>query len=128
MQMAEDQAEDLREFFSSLIEILHRTDRVSVSLDTVQLEICERRLEGSLGIVLALSSALDEASSLKDLLDELSDILTTKLLSTGFILDLLRNASVAENRYPDVLLSTGGRPTYNITEGQIEQLRETGMN
>ena len=128
MQMAEDQAEDLREFFSSLIEILHRTDRVSVSLDTVQLEICERRLEGSLGIVLAFSSALDEASSLKDLLDELSDILTTKLLSTGFILDLLRNASVAENRYPDVLLSTGGRPTYNITKGQIEQLRETGMN
>ena len=61
-------------------------------------------------------------------MDELSDILTTKLLSTGFILDLLRNASVAENRYPDVLLSTGGRPAYNITKGQIEQLRETGMN
>ena len=91
MHMVEDKAEDLREFFSSLIEIFHRSDRVSVSLDTIQLEICERRLEGSLGIVLALSSALHEASSPKDLLDDLSDILTNKLLSTGFILDLLRN-------------------------------------
>jgi hypothetical protein len=62
--MAEDQVGDLREFFSSLLEILHRTNRVSVSLDTVQLELCERRLEGSLGIILALSSAVDEASSL----------------------------------------------------------------
>ena len=126
--MVEDKAEDLREFFSSLIEIFHRTDRVSVSLDTIQLEICERRLEGSLGIVLALSSALHEASSPKDLLNEESDILTNKLLSTGFVLDLLRNAFVAENRYPDLLLRTGGRPAYNITKGQIEQLCETGMN
>ncbi len=128
IKMAEDQVGDLREFFSSLLVILHRTDRVSVSLDTVQLEICERRLEGSLGIVLALSSAVDEASSLKDLLDGLTDILTAKLLNTGFILNLLRNAVVAENLYPDVLPSTGGRPAYNITKEQIDQLRETGMN
>ena len=97
-------------------------------MDTVQLEICERRLEGSLGIVLALSSAVDEASSLKDLLDGLTDILTAKLLNTGSILNLLRNAVVAENLYPDVLPSTGGRPAYNITKEQIDQLRETGMS
>jgi hypothetical protein len=126
--MAEDQVGDLREFFSSLLEILHRTDRVSVSLDTVQLELCERRLEGSLGIILALSSAVDEASSLKDLLDGLTDILTAKLLKTGFILNLLRNAVVAENLYQDALPSTGGRPAYNVTKEQINQLRETGMN
>ena len=55
-QLAKDQ--DLREFFSSLLEILNRTDKVSVSLHTVPLAICERRLESSLGVVLALFSQL----------------------------------------------------------------------
>ena len=118
--MADSQAEDLREFFCSLLEILRRTDEVSVSLDTVQLEVCERRLQDGIGIVLAITSAVDATSTLKDMLDRLTDFLTTKLLSVGLILNLLRNAAIAENRYPEVLPSTGGRPAYYITKEQIE--------
>ena len=83
------------------------------------------------GIVLAISSAVDAAATVttvKGMLDRLTDILTTKLLSIGLILNLLRNAAIAENRSPEVLSSTRGRPAYYITKEQIEQLRETGMN
>ena len=106
----------------------HRVDTVCGSRDTAQLEIFERRLEGSLGIVLALSSIVDGTSTLKVLLDGLTDIITSKLLSIGLILNLLRSSTIAENRHQQVLPSTGGRPAYNITKEQIEQLRETGMN
>ena len=106
----------------------HRVDTVCGSRDTAQLEIFERRLEGSLGIVLALSSIVDGISTLKVLLDGLTDIITSKLLSIGLILNLLRSSTIAENRHQQVLPSTGGRPAYNITKEQIEQLRETGMN
>ena len=126
--MADDQTSDLREFFSSLLDILHRTDRVSDSSDIVQLEICQRRLEESLGIVLGFCAAIDRSSNLKDLLDELTDILTDKLLHIGVFLNLLRNAVVPVNRRLDNLPSCGGRPAYRITKDQIEQLRETGMN
>ena len=123
-----DDAEVLREFFTSLSKILDRVDTVCGSRDTAQLEIFERRLEGSLGIVLALSSIVDGTSTLKVLLDGLTDIITSKLLSIGLILNLLRSSTIAENRHQQVLPSTGGRPAYNITKEQIEQLRETGMN
>ena len=123
-----DDAEDLREFFTSLSEILDRVDTVCGSRDTAQLEIFERRLEGSLGIVLALSSIVDGTSTLKVLLDGLTDIITSKLLGIGLIFNLLRSSTIAENRHQQILPSTGGRPAYNITKEQIEQLRETGMN
>ena len=42
---------------------------------------------------------------------------------------VMENSSVEERREVTCLLpSTGGRPAFNITKGQIESLRETGMN
>ena len=75
--MADNQVEDLGEFFSFLLQTVHRTDEISVSLDSVQLEICERRLQDGIRIVLVMSSAVDVRATvtLKGMLNSLIDIL-----------------------------------------------------
>ena len=115
--------------FYSLREILRRVDVCCSSLDSVHLEVFQRRFEESLRIVLALSAcALDEISGLKDLLERFIDILAVKLLKITSVLDALRSTYVAQHRHLDVLPTTGGRPAYHITKEQIEQLCETGMS
>ena len=75
-----------------------------------------------------LFSSVEETSNLKDLTDRIVDLLNACLLNIGLLLDLQRDGAIPQNSYPDVLPSTGGRPAYNITKEQVEQLRETGMN
>ena len=128
-QLNEDiNVEELREFFTDLQEILYRVDESCRSLDFVHLDIQQRRLGRYFEIVLVLFSSIEETSNLKDLTNRIVDLLTASLLNIGLLLDLQRDGTIPQNSYPNVLPSTGGRPAYNITKEQVEQLRETGMN
>ena len=74
-------------------------------------------------------SSIEETSNLKDLTDRIVDLLTANLVNIGLLLDLQRDGAIPQKNHPDVLPSTGGRPAYNITKEQVEQLlREAGMD
>ena len=109
-----------------MVSLSNSVDRSAAAYrasDLVILEICSRRLEEHLRVLSAIS--LSQNSS--DLLGELTDCMATLLRHASDII----NASsyrVKEGRPVPLSASTGGRPAYNISKEQIEQLRETGMN
>ena len=100
-------------------------DRIATgydSSDLVSLEISLRRLEEHLGVLSAISFSQNQSD-----LEELIDCLATLLRRTS---DVINSSSSCANegRLVAFCSSTGGRPSYEISKAQIEELRETGMN
>ena len=114
-------AETLTEFLDSLRRTIERIAAVYQASDLVCFEICERRLEEHIRILIAIS--LSHNSSSGDLSGVLEDSLAVLVRKMSDIL----NASCfcpKERSQLSLSTSTGGRPAYNITKEMIEQLRE----
>ena len=82
-------------------------------------------------MLIAISSALKEnlpgpPSSLHNLVEEL--ILSTEKHLNELCVTVSTCTTEEKISTPRLNPSSGGRPSYNITKQQIEQLRETGMN
>lgn len=119
---------DLQDFFASL-------DRcIALALDTLQhrrddlayIEHVERRLEENLRVFLAIEMVAranlgeQRRSLLQQLAHELANLLSE--------VSNLKTVNRWDNHsYTPPVLSTEGRPKYNITKEQLDQLRETGM-
>ena len=119
---------DLQDFFASLGRC------IALALDTLQhrrddfayIEHVERRLEEHFRVFLAIEMVaranLDEQrrSLLQHLASELANLLSD--------VSNLKTINRGDNDgYAPPVSSTEGRPKYDITKEQIEQLRETGM-
>ena len=117
--------------------------RQSLSLiDPLGLEHCKSKLERCIPIVSSILLCVpnDSQNECQQTEGETAEtFVTLRSLVERLIFEMemelekvtlaLETASVEESR--DVisfLPSTGGRPAYNITKIQIEQLRETGLN
>ena len=118
-------AEDLSEFLDSLRRTIERIAAVYHESDLVCFEICERRLEEHIRILIAIS--LSQNSSSANLFDLLEDSLAVLVRKMSDILNASRYCPKERSQLA-LSASTGGRPAYDITKEMIEQLRETGMN
>ena len=128
-----DNVEELRNFFLDLEALFGHTQRIFENRDVIGAEYCKTKLESYTPIVLSMRGAFTER--LNDVQDESSllNLLTELIASIESLLEKLsqiveihpvkRNHNVCPT-----LPSTGGRPAFNITKEQIEQLRDTGMN
>ena len=114
--------DEFRDFLFSLSGIVDRIATGYDSSDLVSLEISLRRLEEHLGVLSAISFSQNQSD-----LEELIDCLATLLRRTS---DVINSSSSCANEGRLVALgsSTGGRPSYEISKAEIEELRETGMN
>ena len=128
-----DDVEELRNFFLDLEALFGRTQRIFENKDVIGAEYCKTKLESYTPIVLAMRGALTE--SLDDVQDESSLFnLLTQLIACieGLLEKLYQIVQIhpvkRNNNICPTLPSTGGRPAFNITKKQIEQLRDTGMN
>ena len=104
--------------------------------DPLGLDHYKSKLERSIPIVAAISLAVHNSPIVEDtqsrrtplgsLLEELISGMETEL---GKLTTVLEVPSIQRKREVTSLLpSTGGRPAFNLTKDQIEQLRDTGMN
>ncbi len=132
--MAENTTE-LREFFLDLETLFVSSQRVYENKDTIGAEYCIHKLENYISIVAAIFGTVSENINTSTLENENSmSTLLSKLLSA--MEEVLKKLSEITEPYPvrsinnvcPTLPSTGGRPAFNITKEQIEQLRDTGMN
>lgn len=139
-----DDVEDLGDFLITLNTLFEQIHRSLYNKDTIGAEHCKNKLENYIGIVVAMSVALTEIDNNTTSREtnhatrvtqrtSLTTLLTD--LIAGMENELEKLSQVVENhpveRKRDVtsfLPSTGGRPAFNITKEQIEQLRETGLN
>ena len=101
------------------------------------MEHCKNKLEHYIPIVVAMKVAVSENTApnpnnlqyLPPLNTLLDNLVTAMELELGKCAEVIENCPVEEPRdVVSLLPSTGGRPAYNITKDQIEQLRETGLN
>ena len=125
-----DLSQDLISFFVSLANRVTRLPAIRGDSDIVGLEICHRKLGEHLRILVAISvqvSVLGSQTGIQQLLQDLIDQVAALSREISVILDS-QNSDMAPERQVEFLQSTGGRPAYNISKEQIEQLRETGMN
>ena len=132
--MAENTTE-LRDFFLDLETLFVSSQRVYENKDTIGAEYCINKLENYISIVAAIFGTVSENINTSTLENENSmSTLFSKLLSA--MEEVLKKLSEITEPYPvrsinnvcPTLPSTGGRPAFNITKEQIEQLRDTGMN
>ena len=92
------------------------------------------KLADYLSIVVAMSVKINTQSDRElNLLHEQGNLIGTGrslgLLLNNLIEVIAMHATQVERReITSVLPSSGGRPAYSITKGQVEQLRETGMS
>lgn len=122
-------SQDLTEFVDCLSNLIGGIASAFNVKDDVRLEICGRRLEEHLRVLVAVSISQNSGfdSSLQDLLETLADSLAELLSRISH--NLNENClGKKERRIVSFSRSTGGRPAYEISKGQIEELRETGMN
>ena len=130
--------EELTEFFQMLHRLCHHIQQSLFIRDPIDLEHCKCKLERSIPIVAAIFLAVNNnsATNVVDVQDQMHPLgsLLEMLLSgmEGEVEKIARvlETPTAERRreVTSFLPSTGGRPSYDITKEQIEQLRDTGMN
>lgn len=130
--MMEELVQELTGFFNSLINIVTRLDALQGESNIVGLEICHRKLDEHLRILVAISVQVGQGdtgsnSGMQQLLQDVIDQVVALSRYISVALDSEISGTVTE-RHVGLLQSSGGRPAYNITKEQIEQLRETGMN
>ena len=137
--------EELREFLQSLNLLFTQIQHSLSSNDSVCMEHQRNKLADYLSIVVAMSVKVNTQSDRElNLLHEQGNLIGTGR-SLGLLLNnLIENmerelgklseviamhvTQVERREITSVLPSSGGRPAYSITNGQVEQLRETGMN
>ena len=139
-----ESCEELTDFFQMLDNLFVHIQQSIFFRDPVDLRHCKQKLEQSLPIVTAIffavnNSVLNTTSGIQShgeagetrppitwLLEELMNTIERKMNNISAVLQ----AADREDRrtITSLLPSTGGRPAYNITKEQIEELRETGMN
>lgn len=133
--MAED-VEELKDFFLGLNTLFGRSLRAFQNKDTIGVEYCKTKLENYISIVVAMSGALSEnlymASASNDnnlpmLLEDMVIAMEKELEKLSQVAETCPERNITINAC-STLTSTGGRPAFNITKDQIEQLRDTGMN
>ena len=118
-------------FMLSIIYLTKVGDHDAVeNRDPIGTEHCKRKMEHYILIVVAMKVAVDENSasnsSLSNLLNSLVIAMERELEELS---EVVEHCPVESVRHVVSLLpSTGGRPAYNISKIQIEQLRETGLN
>lgn len=144
--MASD-VEELSEFLVSL-NVLFNQIQHSLSInDHICMEHQKNKLEDYLSIVIAMSVKVnsgpsevvqrqDEAARLglarevlplSALLHELVVMMEQELEKLSEVIEM-RSTRTERREITSMLPSSGGRPAYNITKEQVEQLRDTGMN
>ena len=130
--------EELTEFFQTLDRLSHHIQQSLFVRDPIDLEHCKCKLERSIPIVAAILLSVNnnetadvnnmqgQMPSLGSLLERLLSGMEEDIEKLGRVLEA---PNVERNRQVTSFLpSTGGRPAYDITKAQIEQLRDTGMN
>ena len=126
--MAAD-VDELVDFFRVLDSLFSQCQRSRCNRDPLGSEHCKDKMEDYILIIVAMKVAVDENTvpnpSLGSLLDNLIAAMERELEKLTEVVD---SCPTDEVRIVISLLpSTGGRPAYNITKEQIEQLRETGL-
>jgi hypothetical protein len=137
--------EELRTFFMNLNTLFGQISQAFLNKDTIGAEYCKSKLEDCISIVVAISGAVNESESivepdinnastthersisLSDLLINLIAAMEEQYQKLSQVADTSNERNVAINT-PTTLTSTGGRPAFNISKAQIEELRSTGMN
>lgn len=130
--------EELTEFFQMLDRLCHHIQQSLVVRDPIDLEHCKSKLERSIPIVAAIFLAVNNNAAINvgDVQGQMTPLGTLlEMLLSGMEQEMEKIARVLEaptterrREVTSFLPSTGGRPAYDITKGQIEQLRDTGMN
>ena len=144
--MASD-VEELSEFLASL-DVLFNQIQQSLSInDHICMEHLKNKLEDYLTIVIAMSVNVNsglsevvqgqdegtrlglarEVPSLCALIHELIVKMEQELEKLAEVIEM-GSTRTERREITSMLPSSGGRPPYNITKEQVEQLRETGMN
>ena len=126
-----DNTSKLRDFLFALDNLFVLCQRSLCNRDPIGAEHCKNKMEHYILIVVAIKAAVSENlepnSTLSILLDSLVSSFERELTRLDEIVGMSFPSEVRRD-VVSLLPSTGGRPAYNITKDQIEQLRETGMN
>ncbi len=126
--MAAD-VDELQNFVCAIDSLFNQCRRSQCNRDPIGSEHCKNKMEDYILIVVAMKAAVDENtaanSSLGVLLDNLIAAMERELEKLAEVVDSCPTEEV--RNVISLLPSTGGRPAYNITKVQIEQLRETGL-
>ena len=127
--------EELRDFLLSVKTLFDQSLRSFQNKNTIGVEYCNNKLEHYVSIFLAMSMALSEndvtnnstpdRTSLSVLLSDLINGMENEYIKLSQVVETYPAQYVTS--FPSTLPSTGGRPAFNITKMQIEQLRDTGM-
>ena len=117
-------AEDFKDILEGIAELLSRITIFHNSSDFTGLEVCGRRMEEYLRVLIVIGISQSTSQLYSDhIFNEFIDCLAT-------LLKCISNASLQSNEnrnFAKTYDSTGGRPAYIISKEQIETLRETGM-
>ena len=107
-------SEGLTEVFDSLRSIIERTASVCHASDLVGLQICQRRLEAHIRVLVAI--LLSQNSTLGELFEELEDSLAVLLRKTS---DILNASSFHQEEKTPLAFSasTGGRTGIQYYKG-----------
>ena len=126
--MAAD-VDELQNFVCAIDSLFNQCRRSQCNRDPIGSEHCKNKMEDYILIVVAMKAAVDENtaanSPLGVLLDNLIAAMERELEKLAEVVDNCPTEEVGN--VISLLPSTGGRPAYNITKVQIEQLRETGL-
>ena len=126
-----DNTSELRDFLFALDNLFVLCQRSLCNRDPIGAEHCKNMIEHYILIVVAIKAAVSENlapnSTLSILLDSLVSSFERELTRLDEIVGMSFPSEVRRD-VVSLLPSIGGRPAYNITKDQIEQLRETGMN
>ena len=126
-----DNTSELRDFLFALDNLFVWCQRSLCNWDPIGAEHCKNIIEHYILIVVAIKAAVSENlapnSTLSILLDHLVSSFERELTRLDEIVGMSFPSEVRRD-VVSLLPSIGGRPAYNITKDQIEQLRETGMN
>ena len=141
-KMASD-VEELGDFLESgsLNTLFNQIQRSSSIHDLICIEHYKNKLENYISIVVTMSVAVNKTNQRETVQTEdtqrtqeaslstlLNDLLAGMEQELGKLSEVEICPTEERREITSLLPSTGGRPFYEITKDQIEQLRETGMN
>ena len=139
-KMASD-VEELGDFLASLNKLFNQIQRSLSIHDPICIEHYKNKLENYISIVVTMSVAVNKTNQRETVQTEdtqrtqeaslstlLNDLLAGMEQELGKLSEVEICPTEERREITSLLPSTGGRPFYEITKDQIEQLRETGMN
>ena len=127
----EDNTDELRSFFLDVEALCGRTQLVIEDNDTMGAEYCRVKWEYYISTVAAMGSALSQRQDegrLSYLLEDLLTAMERELEKLTVVTDSFPVRNSRDLNVCPTMPSTGGRPAFDMSEEQIEALRDTGMN